>query len=74
MQTFKNVPAGQVEQLLAEQGIGPDRLVTVLVEESKALTENGDRPKLSDLIANSPLADLEFESEGVRSSVREVEL
>ena len=74
MQTFKHVPAGQVERLLADQGISPDRLVTVLVEESEPVTEQGDRPQLSDLIANSPFAELEFESESVRSPVREVEL
>ena len=74
MQTFKHVPAGKVGQLLAEKGIGPDRFVTVLVEDTEALTKNTEQPKLSEVIANSPLADLEFEHEGVRSPVREVEL
>lgn len=74
MQTFKHVPAGKVDQLLADRGIGPDRFVTVLVEDIKAVTEKAKQTMLSEMIANSPLADLEFEHEGVRSPVREVEL
>lgn len=53
---------------------GKDAVVVVSADEFDRLRSKGVAPTLHRLLANSPLKDLEFGEEGVKSPVREVEL
>ena len=53
---------------------GRDAVMVVDAQEFAKLLPCSGQPSLFDLLANSPLADVDFEREGVRSSVRKVKL
>lgn len=51
-----------------------DAVVVVSAEEYDRLVARAEQKTLYSLLANSPLRDLDFGEEGVKSPVREVEL
>lgn len=51
-----------------------DAVVVVSAEEYDRLVARAEQKTLSSLLADSPLRDLDFGEEGVKSPVREVEL
>ena len=53
---------------------GKDAVVIVDAEEFARMIPASDQTSLHKLLSTSPLADIDFENEGVRSSVRDVEL
>jgi len=53
---------------------GKDAVVVVSADEFNRLQSRDERPSLHSLLADSPLKDLEFGSDGEKSPVREVEL
>ena len=53
---------------------GRDSVVVVSVEFFSKLLPSHSQPNLHELLCDSPLADLDFEFEGERSEVRDVEL
>ena len=53
---------------------GQDAVVVVASDQFDTLQAHAGRRSLRDLLANSPLRDLQFGEEGVEGPVREVEL
>jgi antitoxin Phd len=53
---------------------GQDAVVVVSAAEFARMIQPADRPSLYELLSQSPLRDIEFDFEGERSPVREVEL
>lgn len=53
---------------------GREAVVVLSVEEYRRIRGEPTGPVLIDLMQNSPLGDIEFDREGVRSPVRDVEL
>ncbi len=53
---------------------GKDAVVVLSAEEFARLASPVAQPNLHDLLANSPLRDLEFGEPGVRMKIRDVEL
>ncbi len=53
---------------------GEDAVVVVAAAEFARMIQPADRPSLYELLSQSPLRDVDFDFEGERSPVREVEL
>jgi antitoxin Phd len=53
---------------------GKDAVVILSAEDYARLAPAAAQPSLHELLSSSPLRDLDFEREGVRSPVRDVEL
>jgi len=53
---------------------GEDAVVVVSAAAFARMIQPADRPSLYELLSQSPLRDVDFEFEGERSPVREVEL
>jgi len=53
---------------------GQDAVMIVSVEMFSSLLPPSEQPDLHDLLQQSPLADVDFDFESVRSPVRDVEL
>ena len=53
---------------------GEDAVVVVSAAEFAGMIQPADRPSLYELLSESPLRDVEFDFEGERSPVREVEI
>jgi len=53
---------------------GREEVVVVSVEEYRRIKGEPTGQVLIDLMQNSPLGDIEFDREGIRSPVRDVEL
>lgn len=53
---------------------GKDAVVVVSAEQFDSLSASMVAPKLSELLRNSPLSEIEFDFAPTRSSIRDVEL
>ncbi len=53
---------------------GKDAVVVVAADEFDRLVATANQPSLHSLLSESPFSKLDFEPEGVRSPVRDIEL